>query len=194
MQSHEAVARLQATGQLTGDSEFTFDPPKYQIGRKSAYSWMQAQMRHRIPTYDEELPIWGLLSRPDAESKPKEDRLLLLEIPKNRMLMSFYQPRCRLLGVMACIEKTNRWPESGFDSLCPYFSTSKSEKERREFVEGVSNGSGARTSRWDEEECRTTWERMFDLTLAQNSDFLWSPIYLQTMMPMIYSSDLREVI
>jgi hypothetical protein len=101
MQQPGAIKRLKKQGRLTGNPDFAFCPDdtgKVQAGKKGAYTWMQQQMEKRVHNYQQELPIWALLSPPDNTTRPN-DKLLRIEVPKNRMLVSFYQPWHELLHI-----------------------------------------------------------------------------------------------
>ncbi len=194
MQQPGAIECLKTDGRLTGNPDFAFAPDKTgrtPAGKKGAYTWMQEQMAKRLPSYNQELPIWALLSRPNDTTRPN-DQLLRIELPKTRMLVSFYQPWPKLLSVMDCLERHNwLWPDHwSVSACCPYFSAD-AEDQKEEFVDTETR---QRRDQWDEQLCRASWERMFDLKLARFEGFLWTPICLQAMLPTIFHSDVREVL
>ena len=100
MQHSAAIEHLHVNGSLLVNADFAFSSEDNKRGKKAAYSWMQAQMGVRLTKYQGELPIWRLLSRPQFSNR-QNDKLLRLEIPKSRILISFYEPWRRLLCIMA---------------------------------------------------------------------------------------------
>jgi hypothetical protein len=175
MQQPEAVQQLRDTGRLTVDPEFSF--VKYaKAGKRGAYAWMQGQMQKRLIGYGGELPIWALLSRPTDITRVG-DQLLRIEIRKDRMLVCFHRPWERLLGIMSSLEGNGvNWPPLG----PAYFAACSGDK--------LQLGQPQPT----ETECRTSWEKMFNLELVWSSGFCWSPILLQAMLPMLDIGDVRE--
>ncbi len=199
MQQPGAVECLESTGRLLGNPAFAFAPErtgKSQAGKKDAYAWMNQQMKKRLGECEHDLPIWALLSRPEYTTRGG-DRLLRIEVPKSRILVSFYQPWHQLLGVMAHLEcNGGRWPHLWASDSCPYVSAKANDKGK-EFL-GGGDGREAmprpRRAKWPEDECRASWEGMFDLSEASRDGFLWQPISLQAMLFVIFRSDLKEIL
>lgn len=174
MQQPGAVQQLRDTGRLMVDPEFSF--VEYgKPGKRGAYTWMQDQMQKRLIGYGGELPVWALLSRPTKITR-EGDLLLRLEIRKDRMLVCFHRPWDRLLGIMSSLEENGGvWPP-----LDPgYFAACSDDK--------LQPGQPQPT----ETECRTSWEKMFNLELAWSSGFCW-PFMLQAMLPRLDGYDVRE--
>ncbi len=193
MQQPEAVDRLLTDGILSGDPHFAFAPDvagKIRPGIKAAYAWMQQQMTRRLKGYQQELPVWTLLSRPSHTTR-KSDKLLRLEIPKSRMLISFYQAWCDLRPTFAVLEQSEGWPEDWSLSARPYVATDADDARRHIYLK---DANGAQRTQWDENECRLSWERIFDLTLARSENFLWSDLVLQGTVPAIYRADVRDIL
>jgi len=172
MQQPEAIQRLRNSGRLTVDPEFSF--VKYgEPGKRGAYAWMQEQMQKRLIVYNGELPVWALLSRP-TETSRAGDQLVRVQIRKDRMLVCFYRPWHRLLGIMGCLERNGGlWPPGD----PAYFAACNDDQ---------------RQPQPSEIECRASWEKMFNLSLARCLGFRWSPILLQAMLPTLAINDVRE--
>ena len=196
MQHEAAIKHLRTRGSLTGDPKFVFPPTEGNLGKRSAYQWMQARMKDRLSEFQGELPIWGLLSRPQFSNK-KDDKLLRLEIPKSRMLVSFHKPWNDLRGIMARLEGCeSSWPNNWVSYCYPYIYVDEVDEVDGEsrFIDGdqdQTNGARPQRSNWDESKCRSSWERMFNLSLAKQAQLLWG-LRLQTMTPSILSSDVRD--
>jgi hypothetical protein len=192
MQQPEAISRLEKDGVLTGSPEHAFaaeistGEPK--PGKRVAYAWMQDQLRKRMPDYHDELPIWVVLGRPSFTGK-ENDRLLRIELPKSRILFSFHIPWAELLHSMAQLEKAKGWP--GHWVFSPYVPSGIDDARRHIYLNGVD---GATRSNWDEDMCRASWERIFDLTLALRDDFLWSSRSIQGTIPRILRDDVKEIL
>jgi hypothetical protein len=197
MQQPGALEILRKTGRLAGNPVFAFAPDcagKVPAGKKGAYTWMQQQMAKRVRHYQQELPIWALFSRPEHTNR-RNDKLLRIEVPKSRMLVSFYHPWEKLLGIMNRLEANNWvWPDIWPAPLCPYLFVDEEDEEAQGFdsIGGRPRGERARRYHWDEGRCRASWERMFDLRLARRERFLWTPIYLQAMLPNVFLTDVKE--
>jgi Domain of unknown function (DUF3841) len=171
MQQPGADQQLRESGQFAAEPKYSFDVHG-KPGKRFAYSWMQEQMRRRLAEYSGQLPIWALLSRPSRCTRPG-DILLRVEIPKERMLICFYKPWTRLLEIMSCLESECAWPPLGVQ---PYLAACIGDKRQ-----SVPN----------EQECRASWEKMFDLTLIQHAEFCWG-YYLQAILPALYESHVRD--
>jgi Domain of unknown function (DUF3841) len=99
IQHRLVVDQLQTTGRFETKAHFALSKPQV------AYSWMIDQMRDRgLTVVKDRVPLWTFLSQPPGRTDPtfvvgQDDRLLRLEIPKGRMLISFHWPWAyRLLG------------------------------------------------------------------------------------------------
>jgi Domain of unknown function (DUF3841) len=193
LQHPRAVECLERTGKLTGDPTFTF--ARKTPGKRSAYEWLRRMMAKRLSHYSQEWPVWALLTRPTAPSDSPNDVLLRLEIPKAKMLVSFYEGRVKLLGIMEYIELHNdKWPEEWMlyreaPYLCPVL---------QEDITGHLDVPTPRPWSFDEQQCRSSWEKIFDLTLYGLERFAWDsssryPL-LQAVVPIIYRSDVTEML
>jgi hypothetical protein len=192
MQQADAVKQLRTEGSLTGNPDFAFSGAYDQPGKKPAYRWLQAQMKKRLVGYGGELPVWCLFVRPTS-SKRKGDRLLRLEIPKSRMLISFYKPWSELLCIMARLgEVESDWP-ANWGWCRPYIPIDKIDQQRifKDQDRALRDADRARTFTWDEQECRASWERMFDLKLAAQTQSFWG-LQLQAMVPALLVSDVLD--
>ena len=149
-------------------------------------------MAARLSDYHQEWPVWAVLNRPGKLSNRPSDVLLRLEIPKSRLLVSFYEGWLKLLGVMYHLDRhcNGKWPEQWISyQEAPYLDPAKGES-----TEPTPDVPRAKPWFFDEKECRKTWERIFDLTLYAQERFAWdacsgSPL-LQAVIPVVYRSDL----
>jgi Domain of unknown function (DUF3841) len=193
MQQPGAIERLSRDGELTGDPQFAFggDPNRKGMpGKRTKYAWMQTQMTKRLKGYQQELPIWVLFTR-STHTDREGDQLLRIEIPKSRVLVSFYRPWVDLSGAMAVLETSVGWPEEWALTVCPYVAVDVDDLFRSIYING---SDGARLTQFDEQVCRLSWERMFDLTLAHRERFLWDDFVLQGMIPRIFHDDVKDVL
>jgi hypothetical protein len=191
MQQPGAIERLLESGTLTGDPRFAFaaDTTGYtKRGKRMAYAWMEQQMCERLKGYRGELPLWVVLSPPEFATK-EGDKLLKLEISKSQMLISYYQPWVDLLHIMAQLESSGGWPEHWISTI-PYLTGDAVESRRNIYLNGVD---GALRTRWEEPECRLSWECMFDLTLARRDNFIWE-LMLQGVVPTISVTDVKDIL
>uniref|UniRef100_E6QNU9 Uncharacterized protein n=1 Tax=mine drainage metagenome TaxID=410659 RepID=E6QNU9_9ZZZZ len=167
LQQRNAVNGLQENGKLHASSEYSF-PQGCSVGKKSAYRWMQDQMTKRLEGYNNELPLWASIDKltPNAP----DDILIKAEIPRNRLLVHFYDPWETILQCFAMIESNGgAWPSSFLDT--PYVAANEDDQI---YVSGKNNC----TSCYKEEECRISWERIFDLSLIDEPGFKWQKLHV----------------
>jgi len=158
-----------------------------------AYEWLREMMSTSLLDYHQEWPVWRLLNRPNSKlTNRPNDGLLRMEIPQRRMLVCFYEGWLCLLGVMHHLDKDcgGKWPEQW---VC-YQDSPYIEPVRHEATETETDLPKAKPWFFDENECRKTWERIFDLTLYPQKGFTWNaqarnPL-LQAVVPVIYRSDI----
>jgi hypothetical protein len=194
-----AITSLRSDGILTGDPRFAFAPDpatgKPRPGKRMGYAWIQEQMSKRMADYHYELPIWVLLTRP-THCTNGNDQLLRIEIPKSRLLFSFHTPWMELLPVMARLEKSDGWPEdwplATYQDVPtnPYVPANADDARKNRYLNGVD---GACRTQWDEHVCRSSWERMFDLTLVRHENFLWK-LVVQGLVSKILVDDVRDIL
>jgi hypothetical protein len=194
LQRSGAIGCLEKNGILTGDPQYSL--AKAKVGKKTAYEWMRQMMAERLHDYHQEWPIWCFLTRPIMPTENPDDKLLRMEIPKPRMLISFYEGWVKLLGVMNHLEQNgNQWPEQWLlyqeaPCLSPFEDKPLSYKDGMPVPRPFS---------FDERKCRSSWEQIFDLTLFGRAGFAWgasSPPYLllQAMVPVIFQSDVKAIL
>ena len=165
-----AVAQLDREGQLVGDPNFA----------RQSYDWMTEQMNQRLPPENglNGLPVWALVVRP---SPVAGSTLLELEVPRHRVLFSFYTPWELLLGVFSDIHRSSgNWLSTAWLTV-PYLVANDADEARRaeDFCKIPP-----------ETECRKTWEKIFDLSLAATPGFRWGQgTILQAVLRRIYRSD-----
>ena len=183
-QHPEAVAQLDREGQLVSDPNFAFAPNGFGNGDsgyfRQAYDWMIEQMDQRLPPENglNGLPVWAHAVRP---SPVAGSTLLELEVPRHRVLFSFYTPWELLLGVFSDIHHSSgNWPSTAW-LTAPYLIANDADNTRhREAAFKVPS----------EAECRETWAKIFDLSLAATPGFRWGQgLVLQAVLRRIYRSD-----
>jgi hypothetical protein len=170
-----AVQTLQA-GQHVGRREYVRGKNEDEDARcrkLMAYKWMVAQMRKwGLSVEADAVPIWTFLSPPLSrsdwrwEDRP-DDKLLIIQVPIGRTLISFHQPWEKFLNY-------------AYDPARKYL---------------IANAEDAKTKDCQERnlsDCEKSWEKMFCLTLARSSGFRWSLI-LQAALPVLYESDVCEI-
>jgi len=188
MQNTGAIELLKKNGHLTGDPKYMFVSAR--PGKRAAYEWMRQMMANRIDNYQQEWPVWCLPSRPQS-TRNIDDKLMRLEIPKSKMLISFYQPWESLLGVMAFLETRNmQWPSQWLHFECdsPLFNPIVDDS-------WDDNWPNVIPVTFDEKECRASWEQIFDLTLAGRKGFGWWGIpRLQAMVSEVTMPELMEIL
>ena len=143
---------------------------------------MRDQMRKRIHEYDDAWPIWASLTPPDSEKEglAPGDKVICVRVPKKRLLISFYNPWEHILRCMASIEKNNgSWPSCW--SVPPYIYTDTAGKNRLDRANYC-------ISSIPEEECRKSWEKIFELSLACTEGFSGGTT-LQATLSAIYGED-----
>jgi hypothetical protein len=104
------------------------------------------------------------------------------------MLISFYLPWTELQLAFAYLWKAQTWPDQWLGDIRPYAAVDAADVWRNVFI----GPHGQRRTEWDEAECRASWERMFDLTLANRENFLWGTT-LQAVVPYILKEDVKEM-
>lgn len=165
-----AVAQLDREGQLVGDPNFA----------RQSYDWMTEQMNQRLPPENglNGLPVWALVVRP---SPVAGSTLLELEVPRHRALFSFYTPWEQLLRVFSDIQRSREnWPSTPWLTP-PYLVANDADKAR--YGEAAFMVPS-------EAECRETWGKIFDLSLATTPGFKWGQgTVLQAVLRRIYRSD-----
>ena len=166
LQQPGAVKHLTMKGYLTGRRKFAFAPAYNHPGKERAYAWLQSQMQVRLDCYCGELPIWALPSKP-TQTNRDDDILLRVEVPKRRILFSFYELWCRLL-------RGNSWE---------YFAIDVADREQNR-----PNNLCPPVH-----VCEKSWERMFELELGLRADLLWHPFNLQASLSKIWSRDVSEI-
>ncbi|MHB1493881.1 MAG: DUF3841 domain-containing protein [Acidithiobacillus sp.] len=179
-QQEGAVELLNTEGILVARAEHTF-PAGHSVGKRSAYEWMRSQMQKRIPSYDSSWPVWvSLTPLGNKEDLAPGDRLICARVPKKRLLMSFYNPWEHILQCMALIERSDGlWPAVW--GMMPYLAMNGEGKDRL----GRANNC---ISNIPECECRESWERIFDLSLACTAGFSGGN-FLQATLSEIHISD-----
>lgn len=179
-----AVAQLDREGQLVGDPNFAFAPGGFRNGDsgylRQGYDWMTEQMNQRLPPENglNGLPVWAHAVRP---SPVAGSTLLEIEVPRHRVLFSFYTPWELLLGVFSDIHRSSgNWPSTA-TLTAPYLIANDADNTRyREAAFKVPS----------EAECRETWAKIFDLSLAATPGFRWGQgLVLQAVLRRIYRSD-----
>ncbi len=185
MQQPGACERLTQEGRLSGDPKFAFLDRTHNR-KRFGYAWMQEQMAKRMAGYEQELPIWALLV-PPACSDRKNDTLLRIEIPKSRFLVSFYYPWTQLQPAFARMWETEEWPDHWGEDI-PYVAVDTEDHEKVVYI----GPHHQRRTKWDEVECRSSWERMFDLMLVKREGFLWG-LTLQAMIPYIGAGEVKDM-
>jgi hypothetical protein len=186
MQQPGAIDRLMQEGKLSGDPRFAFVDETHNW-KRFGYVWMQEQMARRITGYKQELPIWALLVPPSFSDR-ENDTLLRIEIPKSRMLISFYLPWTELEPAFAYLWNMQEWRDHWVTIIHPYAAVDATDLQKNVFV----GPHGQRRTEWNEVECRASWERMFDLTFINREDFRWG-LTLQTMIPYVLSDDVKDM-
>ena len=179
-----AVAQLDREGQLVSDPNFAFAPNGFGNGDsgyfRQAYDWMIEQMDQRLPPENglNGLPVWALVVRP---SPVAGSTLLELEVPRHRALFSFYTPWEQLLRVFSDIQRSREnWPSTPWLTP-PYLVANDADKAR--YGEAAFMVPS-------EAECRETWGKIFDLSLATTPGFKWGQgTVLQAVLRRIYRSD-----
>ena len=157
--------------------------------RRAATAWMCGEMARRgLAQEASTVPIWGFVSRPPERNDlawglrhvGDDMQLLRLCVPKHRLLLSWHFA----------------WAYQ-FLSLFPepfYLFSSEEERVRMGF------------KRPDEETCRNSWQRLFDLKQALHPDFSWwnnssaseplddtSMYLLQATLPFVDPTDFEAV-
>jgi hypothetical protein len=167
LQHRNAAKGLQDNGKLHAKSECSF-PQGCSVGKKSAYRWMQGQMTKRLECYNNELPLWASIER--LTPTAPDDILIKAEIPRNRLLVHFYDPWETILQCFAMIERNGgKWPTSFLDT--PYIVAHNDDQN---YVNGKNNC----TSGYTESECRISWEKIFDLSLIDKPGFKWQMLHV----------------
>lgn len=186
---HEAVV------QLIQAERFTASYDRVPCNRLNATRWMAEQMRARgVSIAERDAPIWAFLDRPPPREDPRwgtslsgpQARLLRLSVPSARMLLSYHYPWAYHFL------RTDGRPESAY-----LFSNVAERVEHEE--------SGFKIP--PPADCRRSWEKLFDLTLASRPETTWwkpssagsAPsrcdlLRLQATMPFLFPSDLLEVV
>jgi Domain of unknown function (DUF3841) len=140
--------------------------------KKAAYLWMNAQMRKRgLTISDSDVPLWAFLSLPSGhcwESRPN-DQLARIEIPKQRVLIALLDAWRRFLNV-------------AYNPASEYLCANADDKG---FLKGRN------FQKPDDETCRNSWGKMFNLNLAKTTGFLW-PLTLQATIAAFHASDIVE--
>ena len=175
-----AIEQLNTHGVLRVEENHAF-PPACSRGKRLAYDWMRGQMNQRIPEYDDEWPIWAFLVPPDRKKKGSApgDKLICARIPKKRLLISFCDPWEHILHCMALIEHHGSWPSCW--PVMPYLAIDKAGKDRLDTINHC-------ISSIPEEECRKSWEKIFELSLACTEGFSGGTT-LQATLSAIYRED-----
>jgi hypothetical protein len=176
LQHRDAFKELKIKDYLTGSYKFAFPSNEsHPQNKKSAYDWMQSQMRVRLGICCE-LPIWASPNKPSHTTR-KGDLLLRIKVPKRRVLFSFYELWCWRLRIDSSDPYHPSIPND-------YFSTDESEKSTIR----------ACNTRPTDSACRKSWEKMFDLELALRDDLLWQPLNMQATLPKIWRREVKEVL
>lgn len=183
-QQEGAVEQLNTEGILTAREEYTF-PAGHSIGKKRAFEWMRSQMNKRIPSFDAAWPVWGSLTPPcNKEVLTPGDRLICARVPKNRVLISFYNPWEHILQCMALIERSGGlWPAHW--GMMPYLAMNSEGRARLRRANYC-------TSNIPELECRESWEKIFDLSLVHTEGFSGGN-EMQATLSAIYRADVQPV-
>jgi hypothetical protein len=184
IQSEGAVQELERTGKLTGDPAYAF--ANNTPGKRLAYDWLRQMMAKRLTGYSDEWPIWTLVSRPTSSIETLGGILLRAEIPKSKMLVSFYKGWLKILGVMEHLpENKNCWPEQWLfhrDDPLLYAVSEENADSYPGLPVPISYS-------FNETQCRRSWEQIFDLALFDREGFAWraSPpcLTLQALVPTI---------
>lgn len=159
MQTLEAWNSFQKKGYLEGDMRFA--------SYKEEYLWMMDQMKHRLPSYDNEVPIWLWLSKPDMRSTGHFSGgthcvRIQLELDPDSVLLSDF----------------DAWHSVLNDAFCSF-----SENEYNLFYDG-------KLTLTKEE----SWERIFDLTSYRDSEWNGSgPLRLQGVTGRINLDSIKKV-
>lgn len=163
-QQQKAVEEFRSKGELRANTEYSF-PEGHSVGKRRAYQWMQEQMKKRLENNNCELPLWVSLDKMQPNQGAPGDVLIKARIPRNRLLIHFYEPWNIILRCFAMINGNDgNWPTSFVDT--PYVAANDGDQN---YVDGKSNC----TSCYTEEECRSSWERIFDLSLVDTCGFKW---------------------
>lgn len=182
---HDAVIARLGTARLTATYDFV---PR---DRLPATRWMTDQMRARGLALDpENAPIWTFLEKPEPRTSgvwgsppPGADmHLLRLSVPRSRVLVSYHFP----------------WAYHFLHVASPdaeYLFSSDAERAERGFRKPP------------EEDCRQSWQKLFDLTLMENPDTTWwhpssagdpppheTLFRLQATAPFLLPEDLAEIV
>jgi len=178
-QHADVAKKLEQGDRHVASSQFAF--MKNYPGKKMAYNWMTTQMNNRLIGEGCDLPIWALPVRLPCPIEPT-DRLIKINVPKSRVLFSFYAPWENMLSCFSEIEKTGGvWPKRWFSQ--PYITANSSDEQYLQ-----SNGFIVP----NETACRSSWEKIFDLSLISTIGFKWSNSpYLQAVLNYIDADDVE---
>lgn len=167
-QQKKAVEEFRSGGELRATTEYSF-PPGHSVGKRRAYQWMQGQMKKRLENNNCELPLWVSLDKMQPNQGAPGDVLIKAHIPRNRLLIHFYEPWNIILSCFAMINGNDgKWPTSFID--IPYVAANDDDQN---YVDSKSHCISCYT----EEECRSSWEKIFDLSLVKTCGFKWRKLH-----------------
>ena len=175
-----AIEQLNTRRILRAEEKHIF-PQGCSVGKRRAYDWMRDQMRTHIREYDGAWPIWASLTPPDSEKEDLApgDKVIRARVPKKRLLISFYDYWEHILHCMALIENHGSWPSCW--PVSPYIDIDTAGKHRLD-------GANHCITSIPEEECRESWEKIFELSLACTEGFSGGTT-LQATLSTIYRQD-----
>lgn len=179
-----AVELLRRRGWIRGDPTFAFCSQYTKLGKRPAYEWLVQQMRRaeqagQLEGYNGDLPIWAWFAPPGDDFETRSgDQVLRIRIAKRRALIGFHHPWEALLHRMCDLEV--RGASWFFPTEQQGFIAAFEKEERRALA----------SAPFSEDQCKRSWERMFDLELGRRDGFLWGHT-LQAVVPAVRIEDVR---
>ncbi|MED4403727.1 DUF3841 domain-containing protein [Metabacillus fastidiosus] len=163
IQDKQAWAHALKVGYLEGNPDYICIEDFY-----DSYEWMKKQMRKRLPSYNDEQPIWLWLKKPDMRYAAHAERgteivRLTIELPEETVLVSDFDKWHIVLSEHFCSDTEEE------DDL---FEQEKLEISKEE-----------------------SWERIFDLTRPRDPEW-WgkeeNAVY-QAVTGRIYLDSIKKV-
>jgi hypothetical protein len=167
---HRCAVKTLRAGQYVSRRDYVRGKDQDDKCRKlRAYQWMADQMQRRgLPLEADAVPIWAFFSDPRGpcwQDRP-DDKLLRIQIPKGRMLISFHKAWDRFL-------------KAGADPTREYLKANDEDEKALQ----AANYKQPRPI-----DCENSWQKIFCLSLARSPGFLLG-LTLQAALPILYESD-----